>query len=393
MTYLLSPRTTKALIGAVVVGIALSGCVSGGSDPGSRAILVAKSSAIVSLNAQGSHKWSPSKSLVVTAESGTLTNVTVTGRDGQQIRGKFANQHTSWRSSDRVLDFNTKYAVKTTAVDDSGIKLHRTMTVKTVNPKDRAYTNVTPSGPGVFGVGMPIIVTFTQPIQRKSAAESHLSVETQPSQLGSWNWVGDQMVRWRPKEYWKPGTKVTVSSDLKGLRLGSTVWGDDADSVHFSIGDAQISTVDIGSHTMTVRRNGQLVRTIPVTTGKPGWDTRIGTKVIMSKDPEVVMDAATIDVDKNSPEYYRLDVQYAMRLTWSGEYLHAAPWSVGDQGVDNVSHGCTGMSLSDAIWLYNSSKVGDVVNYVDGTRPMEPWNGYTDWNVSWSQWKAGSALN
>jgi len=113
------------------------------------------------------------------------------------------------------------------------------------------------------------------------------------------------------------------------------------------VGSETISTVDIAKHMMVVKRGNEVLRRIPVTTGKPGWDTRVGTKVIMSKSRNVVMDAASIDVDPSDPEYYRLDVEYAMRVTWSGEYLHAAPWSESSQGEENVSHGCTGMSLAN----------------------------------------------
>jgi len=201
------------------------------------------------------------------------------------------------------------------------------------------------------------------------------------------------MVRWRPKDYWQPGTDVVVRSDLAGVNLGQDTWGNDDDRVKFTVGESQISTVDIANHTMVVSRGGEVVRRVPITTGKPGWDTRNGVKVIMSKDREVVMDAASIDVDQDDPEYYRLDVEYAMRITWSGEYLHAAPWSVRYQGKDNVSHGCTGMSMENATWFYNSSKIGDVVEYVNGSRSMEAWNGYTDWTVSWQDWKQGSALS
>ncbi len=292
-----------------------------------------------------------------------------------------------------MLAFDTKYTMRAEAVDESGLKVRRSASLRTVAPKNQVYTGITPYGNPTVGVGMPIIVTYDKPIMRKAVAERHLEVTTQPRTVGSWHWVGDQMVRWRPKTYWQPGTKVTVHSQLAGVQLGPDTWGNDNDTVHFSIGDSQISTVDIATHMMTVRRNGEVVRTIPVTTGKPGWDTRIGIKVIMSKDREVVMDAASIDVDKNDPEYYRLDVEYAMRLTWSGEYLHAAPWSVASQGHENVSHGCTGMSQEDAIWLYNSSQIGDVVKYTNGVRTMEPWNGYTDWNVPWKVWQAGSALH
>jgi lipoprotein-anchoring transpeptidase ErfK/SrfK len=153
-----------------------------------------------------------------------------------------------------------------------------------------------------------------------------------------------------------------------------------------------VSVVDVDAHTLTVWRNGQKARVIPVSTGKDGFLTRNGTKVILEKHTLKIMDARTIGIYPGDPEYYRLEVPYAMRITWSGEFVHAAPWSVGSQGRDNVSHGCVGMSPSNAIWLFNQTTVGDVVQVTGSPRTLEPGNGYTDWNVSWSEWLEGSAL-
>jgi lipoprotein-anchoring transpeptidase ErfK/SrfK len=154
----------------------------------------------------------------------------------------------------------------------------------------------------------------------------------------------------------------------------------------FSVGSAMVSTVDVTAHTLTVRRDGRTLRTIPVTTGKSGFATRNGIKVIMSRSAQVRMDAATTGTDPKDPNYYNVLVNWAMRLTYSGEFLHAAPWSVGSQGRANVSHGCTGMSTANAKWLYDRSKVGDVVVYVHSRRSLEPGNGYTAWNVPFSTW-------
>ena len=163
-------------------------------------------------------------------------------------------------------------------------------------------------------------------------------------------------------------------------------------TVKFRTGSSMISVVDVDRHTLTVWRNGKKARVIPVSTGKDGFQTRNGTKVILEKHTLKIMDASTIGISQSDPEYYRLEVPYAMRVTWSGEFLHAAPWSNGGQGRDNVSHGCVGMSMSNAIWLFDQShrrrrRQGD-----GSPRTLEPGNGYTDWNVSWSDWLAGSAL-
>jgi lipoprotein-anchoring transpeptidase ErfK/SrfK len=170
------------------------------------------------------------------------------------------------------------------------------------------------------------------------------------------------------------------------------VWGLTSRTVKFRTGSSMISVVDVNKRTLTVTRNGEVARVIPVTTGKAGFLTRNGIKVILEKHQLKVMDATTIGISQGDPEYYRLDVPYAMRVTWSGEFVHSAPWSVGSQGRTNVSHGCVGMSPTNAVWLYNQSTVGDVVKVVGSPRSLEPGNGYTDWNVSWEDWTAGSAI-
>jgi lipoprotein-anchoring transpeptidase ErfK/SrfK len=199
-------------------------------------------------------------------------------------------------------------------------------------------------------------------------------------------------VTYRPKEYWPAGVKVNVAANLRGIETEPDLFVLDNKAVAFDIGSSFVAVVDAASHQMTVKRDGAVVQTIPITTGKPGWDTRSGIKVIMSKERQVVMDASTLGVDKEDPEYYRLDVDYALRLTSSGEFVHAAPWSVASQGRENVSHGCVGMSTNNAAWFYNNAKIGDVVQVVNTGRQQNAGNGITVWNVAWETWRAGSAL-
>ena len=143
-----------------------------------------------------------------------------------------------------------------------------------------------------------------------------------------------------------------------------------------------VSTVNTQTHRMTVTQNGKVLRTLKVSTGRPGnkTETRSGIKVILSRESEHIMDSTTVGIPKGQPGYYRLKTEWAMRLTWSGEFLHSAPWSVGSQGSANVSHGCTNLSPSDAKWLFDRSKMGDVVKFVGSTRGLEEYNGYTMWN-------------
>jgi lipoprotein-anchoring transpeptidase ErfK/SrfK len=187
---------------------------------------------------------------------------------------------------------------------------------------------------------------------------------------------------------------VSVDLDINSLPAGNGIYGQESRSIDFHIGDSVVSKVDVDAHVMRTYINGKLARTMPISAGKAGWETRSGTKVIIEKFRRKRMNAATIGVDKDDPEYYNLsNVQYALRVTYSGEFLHAAPWSAGSQGSANVSHGCVGMSLADAQWLYERTSRGDVVEVTGSNRWMTLGNGYGDWNLSPADWKAGSALS
>ena len=218
---------------------------------------------------------------------------------------------------------------------------------------------------------MPVIVRFDVPVSDKKAIEKHLSVTNSSGQKGAWRWISDSEVHWRPVHYWKPGTDVTVKADVNSIPAGNGVYGQLSRTSTFHVGDAVVSKVNAATHQMKTFINGKLARTTPITTGKPGFTTRSGIKVIVEKFRHKRMNSETIGIANNSADGYDLDdVEYAMRVTYSGEFLHAAPWSVGSQGYANVSHGCTGMSTANAAWLYSISKPGDVVDYT-GTEPAD----------------------
>jgi lipoprotein-anchoring transpeptidase ErfK/SrfK len=330
----------------------------------------------------------------LTATDGRLTSVVVRPlHGGTAVKGHLTADGTQWVAQKPAsLAYGTTYAVDVQAVDPAGQGRVLRSTFSTVKPKALLQTIVTPGSGDVVGVGLPIMVRFTEPVTDRATVERHLKVTTSRPVVGSWHWFGDDEVHFRPKTYWPANTNVRVDFDLAGVNAGGGVWGDHDRTVRFSTGDALVSTVDVRSDHMTVTRNGKVLRVIPITTGKPGYLTRGGIKIIVTKERYRVMDSTTVDIPKNSPDAYHLKVEYAMRLTWSGEFLHAAPWSVRHQGHENVSHGCTGMSTDNAAWLYSISHIGDVVQYVNSTRPLELGNGYTDWNISWSAWQAGSAL-
>jgi len=243
---------------------------------------------------------------------------------------------------------------------------------------------------------MPLIVQFDSPVadSAKDDVERNLAVSVSPAVTGSWGWLDDRQVMFRSSHYWKSGTKISLKASLAGVKTGAGKYvGADA-STSYTIGSAMVSYVNMKTHQMKVYKNGRLLRTLPVSTGRPGpkTETRYGIKVIVSKEPTHIMDSTSIGIPKGQPGYYRITTHWDMRLTWSGEFLHSAPWSVGAQGNTNVSHGCTNLSPSNAIWLYNISKVGDPVKYTGSSRAIEPGNGYTLWNYSYADWHKRSAL-
>ncbi|GAA1580865.1 Ig-like domain-containing protein [Kribbella sancticallisti] len=335
-------------------------------------------------------KVSPAEGVQVKARSGRLGAVTVTDAAGQRVSGRLSADGTSW-ISEAPLKFATRYTVAVSAAEGAA---EQRSTFTTVTPKKRVHTAVVPLNGETVGVGLPIQVSFNAPVTDRAAAERNLKVVSTPAVAGSWRWISDRKIRYRPQVYWPAGTKVTLKVGLRGVNLGRGVYGDEQREVSFTVGRSVVSVVDGKRLRMTVFVNGKPVRTIPVTMGKKGWETRNGVKVVLEKFPLKVMDGATLGIPKNSPEYYRLDVRWAVRMTWSGEFVHGAPWSTASQGTARVSHGCVGMSLENAQWYFGQSLRGDVIKVVNSptTRTMELDNGFGDWNLSWQAWRAGSAL-
>jgi lipoprotein-anchoring transpeptidase ErfK/SrfK len=258
---------------------------------------------------------------------------------------------------------------------------------------EQTYPSVSPLTDDTVGVAMPIVVRFDLPVQNRELFEKNMTVESSQPAEGRWAWFGDREVHYRTKDYWPANTDVTVKILVNSLPAGNGIYGQQDQVIKFRVGTKVVGYVDVSRYTLTVKENDQVIKTIPVSTGDTKHRTRQGTKVIMEKLRKVDMDAATTGVDSEDDDYYDLeDVEYAMRLTNSGEFLHAAPWSVGSQGRANVSHGCTGMSTANAEWLYGRMKKGDPVEYTGSPRPIEPGNGWTDWNIAWDEWVKKSAL-
>jgi lipoprotein-anchoring transpeptidase ErfK/SrfK len=393
------PVRRRALVPATVLAVsalALTGCSFGQLGVRAGSVTEASSATISVTPAPTGEAVAPSNPVVVQVAQGRLTDVVVTGPNGPLVGALSVDGHT-WTSRAGTLDYNATYSVKASAVDRVGLPIDVTETLTTVAPSKFLDFTVTPKADATVGVGLPVKMQLGAKLktdEAKQALEKHLEVTVDGGPVvGSWNWLTDDVLEYRPETYWPGDADVTVAANLKGVKLTKSLWGEKNRSVTFHTGPAMISYVDMQTHKMRVTKNGKTIRVIPITTGKGGFETRSGVKVIMMKERTRLMDASTGGTDPSDPEYYRLTVEYAMRLTWTGEFLHAAPWSVGSQGRANVSHGCTGMSTSNAAWLYENSTVGDVVVYTGNDKQMEPRNGIGIWNISWKAWQKGSALD
>lgn len=332
----------------------------------------------------------PDTQVIIEAELGRLTQVSVLGPEGE-VPGILSEDGSRWTALDAALDYSATYTIAAQAADARGRVDTMNSSFSTLEPEKFFTANVSPSAGEVVGVGEPIVVNFNKKVNNKAEVEAALVVRTSQPVLGAWAWRDNRTVEFRPKALWPGEMDVQVDLNLTGVQAKPGVFGKTNTSDSFSFRPSMVSVVDANTHTMNVYKAGELIRTIPVTTGKPGFETRSGTKVLITKERSRIMDAATGGTSLESPDYYRVNAEYAMRLTYSGEFVHAAPWSTGSQGSANVSHGCVGMSTANGEWWWNQNEIGDVV-VVENTPIIQSddGNGLTVWNAPWDEWLAKS---
>jgi lipoprotein-anchoring transpeptidase ErfK/SrfK len=333
----------------------------------------------------------------VKATAGRITKVTLdyraVDRRGRTVKGNvtgiLSKDRASWVAADR-LQPAASYTLTMTGENTERQATTATAAFRTQNLSlaQQTFAELYPLAGSHVGVGMPVVLRFDVPVRNKKEFQKNLHVSSSPAQVGTWSWFSDREVHFRPKNYWKPGTKVTVHADVNGVSAGGGIYGQNSASTSFTVGRSLITKINLASDIARVYRSGKLVRTIPVSGGKPGWQSRSGTKLIMDKLYQTRMTNEMI----GAKEQYDLKVYYAMRVTSSGEFLHAAPWNAGYFGRTNASHGCIGMSTGNASWLFGQVLIGDPVVTTGTSRGLERGNGYSDWNVSYKEYAKGSAL-
>ena len=334
--------------------------------------------------------------VTVSATGGAIVSVVLSYQDPKagkvEVPGEVSTDSSTWTAAG-LLEPATNYTLSMVGQNSDGaeVSAQRTFTTHTLSKNQEATATIIQNGSTV-GIAMPVIVKFNVPIKDRAAIEAKLSVTSVPSQPGGWAWYSNNEVHFRPRVYWQPGTKVSVNVPINGVATGGGVYGKANVTGGFTVGRSFVMKPDYSSHQMQVFKDGKLVRTVPISGGKPGLATRSGIKVITEKLSTVIMDSATVGIPKGHPDYYRLEVKNALRITWSGEFIHSAPWSVGSQGRANVSHGCTNISPANAQWLIGEVLVGDPVESVNSGRALERGNGWTDWNGSFEDFVKHSAL-
>ena len=374
------------LAGAAGVCLLIAACSGGG---GQTAASDAKPQAVtappVISPAGGSSGVSPLAPITVTAHHGSRIRSVQVAAHGAVVGGTLtadpSHAQATWRGA-WALHPAQDYTVTATAVDSSGHTLTRTTSFRTVAPAHTFTTEIYEGYGQTFGVGMPVILYFSHPIKNRAAVERSLQLRTSRPVTGAWYWDGDKTLYFRPQSYWPAHTTVRLDGHLDGVEGAPGVYATADLTQTFRIGGSLIVTASTTTHHMHVYRNGHLLYTWPISTGRPGDDTPDGTYLTIDKGNPVLMTGPG----------YSLEVPWSVRFTWSGDYLHDAYWSVGEQGAVNVSHGCVNMPPADAQTYYQMETPGDPV-MITGSPLAGTWdNGWTVWFLSWKKLVRGSAL-
>nr|WP_229715746.1 Ig-like domain-containing protein [Mangrovihabitans endophyticus] len=319
------------------------------------------------------------------------TSLTVTGADGKEVDGTLDKDDQVWHPSS-ALAYGETFTVKVNGTA-SGDKIGTASSTFTTMAKPSNLVRVSSflGDNQTVGVGMPLIIKFGRSIPEsyRDDVQRRMTVTAKPAQEGIWHWISPTEVHYRPKEYWKPYTKIFYKVQLAGVPMGDGWYGRSDLTVDMKIGRSFTMTVSNKTKKMTVKQDGTTIKTIPVSLGKKSTPSSSGTMVIIEKKRHTVFDT-TDELPKE--DAYRTEIDYAQRITWSGQFIHAAPWSEGVQGKENVSHGCVNVSMKMGEWLFSRTLMGDPITVSGTDRPLQNGNGWTDWNMSWSEYKKGSAI-
>ncbi|MFI9544425.1 Ig-like domain-containing protein [Streptomyces sp. NPDC052016] len=405
-------RRAGAALAAVMTWAGLlagaAGCT--GDGPGERDRMLGKPPApenVIRVTPEdGTREVRPGQQLRVRVPHGRLESVSVVrSQDAQEtpVPGEISADGMSWRPAEDRLALAARYTVDAVAIDREGRRSARRTAFTTYVPKERFIGYVTPEHRSTVGTGMIVSLEFNREIENLAAVESAVEVTAEPAVEIRPHWFGRDRLDFRPERYWQPGTEVTVALRFRDVEGAPGVYGIQEKTFTFTVGRHQVSVVDAKRHMMQVRREGELIATVPITAGARKTTTYNGKMVVTEMFELTRMNGATVGFKKKNgkSEYDIPDVPHAMRLTDSGTFLHGNYWADSDVfGRTNVSHGCVGLrdvkgggSDTPAGWFFDRSLIGDVVEVVRSKdKKVAPDNGLGGWNMGWEEWVAGSAV-
>jgi lipoprotein-anchoring transpeptidase ErfK/SrfK len=384
----------------------LSGCTGGGIDIAGKPRSPEETIRVIPED--GAKGVRPDAEFEVRLPSGRLERVRVEQVENAQhteVPGTISEDGLRWNPmAGSRLELAAKYSVDVVALDGHGRRSARHTTFTTYVPERRFIGYFKPENRSTVGTGMIVSFGFNREIEDRAAVESAIRVTSVPPVEIVGHWFGKQRLDFRPREYWKPGTRVTVDLRLRDVQAAPDVFGIQHKTISFTVGRSQISRVDAAAHTMEVRRDGQALVKLPITAGGPKTTTYNGKMVVTEMFDVTRMNGATVGFKKRNGkgEYDIKDVPHAMRLTASGTFVHGNYWAAPDTfGSANVSHGCVGLrddkggsGDTPAGWFFDRSLIGDVIEVVNSRdKTVAPDNGLGGWNLDWNAWKAGSALH
>lgn len=382
----------RTVAGAVALALLLTaGCTSnsgGDRDPltGQQRQPEQQPAKLEITPADGATKVSPDAAVSVKLAAGKVTRISVADGKGREVAGGVAADG-RWRPRWPFHPSET-YTVRAEATGGDGKAVQGEAKFTTLKPRRVLQSGMAPLDGEKVGVGMPVQLLLSHSVTDRKAVERSLTVQMSQPVEGAWSWVSDREVQFRPREYWPVGERVKVVAHLAGVKAGNDLWGAKDRSTSFTVGARHITKVNAKTHQAVVTDDDQVVKTIPVSLGKPGDDSYSGTMIAQEKAADIIMDSATT----GHPGEYRIPTKWNVRLTYSGTFVHAAPWSTGAQGNSNVSHGCVNASPANAKWFYEFTQRGDIVIVTGTSRKLRFGNGPTPWAKSWEEWLAGSAL-
>jgi lipoprotein-anchoring transpeptidase ErfK/SrfK len=339
--------------------------------------------------ADGTRGVNPASLPSVKAVNGLVKDVVLQPEaGGSAVPGTTTADGSTWTAGE-PLEFDTSYRYSFTIVDQAGRETTKTQRFATVAAANEADAAVFPVNGSTIGAGQPIELVFSEPVLNKEAVENSVAVAASSGQPVAWRWYSDRRARIRPEHFWAANSQISIDLRLFGVDFGNTMIGNSDTKVSFKVGLQRVAVVDDLTKTMNVYFDGQLVKTAPVTLGDADWLSPTGYAVIMEQERHSKFNAGSIGLKPGDRGYYPpLTVEYANRLTTSGVYVHQALESAwGAVGRANVSHGCVGLLPADAEWFFTNMKTGDLVQTLNtGAPPVEPLEGFGDWNIPWAQY-------